>query len=190
MVKFLARRWLRWFSVQYKYDTKYLEALLDHSLSVFLKYASINMLASHRRGIPAAPWWAARIRAAINEDCGPCTQLICNMAMAEGVSPNIISDIVAADLGSLDEEIALALLFTEQVLARNPEANATRERVRQYWGDKGLVSLATTISATRVYPSLKYVLGHGHACSRIQVATQSVPPGTLASATLSSCNLP
>jgi alkylhydroperoxidase family enzyme len=189
MVKFLARRWLHIFSARYQYDTAYMEALLDDSLSVFLRYGAINVLASHRRGIPAAPWWAARIRAALHEDCGPCVQLVCNMAASAGISPQVIADVVAADLAGLDDELALAVLFTEQVLARNPAANTSREQVRQYWGQKGLVSLATAISITRFYPSMKYVLGYGRACSRIQIEQHSIVPGALASATLARSTL-
>jgi len=87
--------------------------------------------------------------------------------------------VVASDLTVLDDEIALVVQFTEWVLARNPAADALREQVRQRWGEAGLVSLAMAISASRVYPSMKYVLGHGHVCSRVQIAQQRIAPGLL-----------
>src|SRR5690606_30758657 len=118
MMKFLAQRWLRSFSARYQYDTGYMEALLDRSETAFFKYALVNLPSSHRRGIPAAPWWTARIRAALWEDCGPCVQLVWNMALEAGVAPALVASVVAADLATLDEEIALVLQFTEQVLAR------------------------------------------------------------------------
>ena len=74
----------------------------------------------------------------------------------------------------LPAEVALVARFTEQVLARDPDADESRERIRQLWGEDGLTSLAFTISSTRVYPSMKYVLGHGQACSRIQIEEQYV----------------
>ena len=37
------------------------------------------------------------------------------------------------------------------------------------WGRLALVSLAFTITAGRIYPTVKYALGHGKACTRIVV---------------------
>ena len=62
MLKLLGHRWLRSFSDRYQYDTTYMEELLDHSPTVFLKFSTLHLLSSHRRGIPMAPWCAARIR--------------------------------------------------------------------------------------------------------------------------------
>ncbi len=184
MLTSLAHRWLRTFSARYQYDTTYMEELLDHHLAAFLKFSTLNLLSSHRRGIPVAPWYTARIRATVGEDCGPCVQLVCNMALEAGVDPAVVVAVVASDLAALDDEIALVVQFTESALAHNRAADALREQVRQRWGDEGLVSLAMAISTARVYPSIKYVLGHGQICSRVQIAQHSIAPGPLCCATL------
>jgi len=184
MLKLLGHRWLRSFSNRYQYDTTYMEELLDHSPTVFLKFSTLHLLSSHRRGIPVAPWCAARIRAAMWEDCGPCIQLVCNMALEAGVEAATVAAVVASDLAALDDEIVLVVQFTEWVMARDPAADVLREQIRQRWGDAGLISLAMTISTTRVYPSMKYLLGHGHVCSRVHVGQRSVAPGSYQSATV------
>jgi hypothetical protein len=184
MIKLLTRRWLRAFSARYQYDTGYMEEIMDHDLTVFLKYSTLNLLSTHRRGIPLAPWYAARIRAALWEDCGPCVQLVCNMALEAEVDPAVVAAIVAGDLEALDEDTALAVEFTELVLRRNPTADNLRQRIRRLWGEDGLISLAMTISTTRVYPGVKYVLGHGQVCSRVEVARHNVTPAALQSATI------
>jgi hypothetical protein len=46
-------------------------------------------------------------------DCGPCTQLVCNMALEERVDPDVIAAVVTADLNALDTETALTVQFTE-----------------------------------------------------------------------------
>ena len=33
-----------------------------------------------------------------------------------------------------------------------------------------MVTLAFAIASTRVFPTLKYALGHGHVCTRVRVA--------------------
>lgn len=183
MLQYLARRWLRFFSGRYQYDTTYMEELLDNDLAAFLKFSTLGLVSSHRRGIPVAPWHAARIRAAMWEDCGPCVQLVCNMALEAGVDPACVAAVVTSDLAALQNEIALIVRFTEYVLARDPAADGLREQVRQLWGTGGLISLAIAISTSKVYPSVKYVLGHGHACSRVQIARHSFAPAALHGAT-------
>lgn len=178
MIKLLARRALRSFSKRYQYDTGYMEAMLDSDPGAFLKFALVNIPAAHRRAIPAAPWWAARIRAALWEDCGPCVQLVCNMALEAGVDAATIAAIPPLELSALDDETALAVQFTEAVLARDTAADALREQVCRRWGQEGLVSLALAISLGRVYPGVKYALGHGHRCSLLRIAHHRVAPAT------------
>lgn len=80
------------------------------------------------------------------------------------------------DLDALPQETALVIRFTELVLAHDPGADALREEIVAMWGERALVSLAMAISATRIYPTLKYVLGYGKACARITVDQHSVSP--------------
>lgn len=184
MIKLLARRWLRRFSQRYQYDTGYMQNILEQNPTLFLKYASLSLLSSHRHGIPAAPLWTARIRAALWEDCGPCVQLVCTMAIEDAVDPAVVAAVVAADLAALDADCVLALQFTESVLARAADAHHLRERVRLAWGEDGIQSLAMGISTSRVYPTVKYVLGHGLRCSRVDIGQHRVAPMALPSATL------
>jgi hypothetical protein len=50
------------------------------------------------------------------------------------------------------------------------EPDRLRRRIVARWGDQALLSLALTMAASRVYPSLKYAWGHGHACTRVSLA--------------------
>ncbi len=176
MIKSLCRRGLRQFSRRYDYNTDYLEYLLQHSPGAFLKFSSIKLVSGHRKRVPVAPWFAASIRAAMGEDCGPCVQLVCNMALEAGVAPAIVRDIVNGSFEQLPVEVALTARFTELTLAHNPDADRLRAEIVDLWGDDGLIALGFTISASRVYPTLKYVLGHGQTCSRIQIEEESVIP--------------
>tara|TARA_R110002049_G_scaffold67767_6_gene175860 strand:- start:2626 stop:3210 length:585 start_codon:yes stop_codon:yes gene_type:complete len=185
MITLLAKRWLRAFSQRYDYDTTYMAEILEQSPAALAKFSTLNLMASHRRGIPGAPWWTARIRAALWEDCGPCVQLACNMALESGVDPGIVRAAITSELAALDEDCALALRFTECVLAHAPEADPLRDEIRRRWGEDGLISLAMTISTTRVYPTVKYILGHGRACRRVNIEQRFVTPASPVSVTLS-----
>jgi len=37
------------------------------------------------------------------------------------------------------------------------------------WGGPAAITLAFAITAGRIYPTVKYALGHGHACRRVRV---------------------
>ena len=103
------------------------------------------------------------------EDCGPCTQLGIDMAQREG----ILRAIVARDYAAMPEGVALAVRFTEATLRHAPEADDLREEVLRRWGKRGLISLAFSMLSARVYPTLKYALGHGRACTRLVIGGEA-----------------
>jgi hypothetical protein len=67
-------------------------------------------------------------------------------------------------------DVALVWKFTRATLAHDAAADDYREEIVKRWGRLGLVSLAFAITAGRIYPTVKYALGHGQACVRVVVA--------------------
>jgi hypothetical protein len=55
-----------------------------------------------------------------------------------------------------------------------PGSSTSRRRCRRpraaLNGRAGLASLAYAIVAAQAFPTLKYALGHGHACVRVKIA--------------------
>ena len=49
-----------------------------------------------------------------------------------------------------------------------------REQVVARWGKTGLVSLGFALTSARLFPTLKYALGHGRACTRVTVGGKGV----------------
>ncbi len=176
MIRYMFNKMLLAVRNRYDYDVRYQQDILEADLGAFLKLMAFQVMSSHSGDLPAGPLFAARIRAIIWEDCGPCTQLIVNMALEAKVSPDIVRAIIDKDLGSLPEDIALVVQFAEHVLAHNPEADDLRKKILVLWGAKGLIAIAYGISSSRVYPALKYTLGYGKACSRIVVNNLSLAP--------------
>jgi hypothetical protein len=109
------------------------------------------------------------------EDCGPCTQLVLDMAQRQGVNPETLRAIVARDFTAMPFEVALAARFAEASLHHAPEADDLREEVLRRFGKRGLVSLAFAMTASRLYPTLKYALGYGHACTRLTIGGEARP---------------
>ncbi len=54
-------------------------------------------------------------------------------------------------------------------------ADPLRDEILRRWGEKGLVAISLALTTARMYPTLKYALGHGRACSRVMVAGEAAP---------------
>jgi hypothetical protein len=174
MLKWLIDRRLDAFARSYEYDVSYLRALLEIDLRAFLAFARLSGVSTYCKGAPVDAWYAAKICGAMAEDCGPCTQLVVNMAERAGVTPAVLQAIVGGRQSELPESPQLAWRFARATLAHDAAAATLREQVVARWGQRGLVSLAFALVSSRLYPTLKYALGFGHACTRVVVSGQPV----------------
>jgi hypothetical protein len=66
-------------------------------------------------------------------------------------------------------DVALAWRFTRATLEHDPAADGYRDEIVKRWGPRAVVSLAFAIVTARLYPTVKYAMGHGKACTRIVV---------------------
>jgi hypothetical protein len=169
MFKWLLRKAIDRFEREWKYDASYMRDIIDASPRAAWLFSRAAALGQFRRGVPLEPWFAAGITAVRQEDCGPCTQLGVAMAERAGVSPAVIRAVLADDPGNMPPDVALVWKFTRATLAHDAAADEYRDAIVKRWGRLGLVSLAFAITASRIYPTVKYALGHGKACMRIVV---------------------
>lgn len=176
MIRYLFNKMLVKMNKQYDYDVRYLQDVLTTDLSAFTKFLGVQAMSSHSKDVPIEPLFAARIRAIIYDDCGPCIQLVVNMALEAKISPAMIKKIINNEHADLPDDVALVMQFTERVLAHDPSANDLRKQITALWGQQGLITLGFNISSSRVYPTLKYTLGYGHACHQIKVEDLSLVP--------------
>jgi hypothetical protein len=111
------------------------------------------------------------------EDCGPCTQLGIDMAQREGVDPAVLRPVVARDYKAMPYDVALAARFIEATLNRAPQADDLCEEVIRQFGQRGRgpISLTFAVVAAHCFPTLKYALGHGKACTRGTVGGEIRP---------------
>jgi hypothetical protein len=175
MIKWLLRRRLAAFERSFSYDVSYARDILDASPRALLALGRIQALATYRRDVPKEAYYAAKLVTARHEDCGPCTQLVVAMAERAGVPSDMLRAVLARDERAMNENVALGFRFAEAVLAHAPQADDLRDEIVQRWGRRALVSLAFAITAARLYPTLKYALGHGKACTRVTVGGTPLP---------------
>jgi hypothetical protein len=91
------------------------------------------------------------------------------MAERAGVSADVLRAVLGDNPDAMPPDVALAWRFTRATLAHDPAADDYRAVILERWGRRGLVSLAFAITASRIYPTVKYALGHGKACMRVVV---------------------
>ncbi|HUH83733.1 MAG TPA: hypothetical protein VLX85_03945 [Stellaceae bacterium] len=169
MLKWLIRRRIAAFERAYDYDMSYARDILAVSPQALARFGGVEKLARYRRDVPLEACFAAKLTAAKAEDCGPCTQLVVTMAERAGVAPAVLRAVLQADERAMSADASLGFRFARAVLAHDPEADGLREAVVARWGKHALISLGFAIAATRVFPTVKYALGHGQACTRVTV---------------------
>lgn len=158
----------------YGYDATYLQEVAEVSVPAILKFGLFQIMAYHHQDLPRDLGFAARMAATLSEDCGPCTQLVVDMALEAGMAAETVAALMRGDLARAGDEAALGFRYGMAVAANTPEAVALAEGVERRYGKRALVSLAYGVASARVYPALKRGLGHGAACTRIRVAEDDI----------------
>lgn len=142
----------------------YLRHILRVSLADFFRVYRLTKLINIRRTVPPAPFHVARLVAAMNEDCGGCVQIEVSLAQRDGLSADILRSVVGRRPSELPEELGDVYLFTECVVQNSGEMEELRGKIRQRYGEAGLIDLAMAISLARTMPTLKRGLGYASTC--------------------------
>jgi hypothetical protein len=174
MIRWFLERQLRAFQRQWGYDATYMSDMLEADPAAVLRFGmATGAIGRYRKGVPPAPWFAAGLVSVMTEDCGPCSQLAIDMALDAGVASAVLRAVIERDFVAMPAEVALAVRFADASLGHEPRADEIRDDVVRLWGKRGLISLAFAITAGRIYPTVKYALGHGRACMRLDIAGEA-----------------
>jgi hypothetical protein len=176
MLKWLIRNRLTAFQDKYGYNVDYARQILDADTRAFWRFARLGGISVYRRDVPLDVYYAVKLTSTVLEDCGPCTQLIVAMALHDGVAPRTIATVLEGTDAVLDDDVRLGVRFARAVAAHDVAADELRDEIVKRWGPRALISLAFAITASRVYPTIKYALGHGKACVRVVVAGETIAP--------------
>jgi hypothetical protein len=169
MLKWLMHRAVAAFERQWSYDASYVHEMIEADPRAAWMFQRAAGLGNYRKDVPPPALAAAGITAVRHEDCGPCTQLGVSMAERVGMDPGVLRAVLTQDAAMMPPDVALAWRFTRATLDRDPAADRHRDEIVQRWGPRALVSLAFAITTARIYPTMKYAMGHGKACTRIVV---------------------
>ncbi len=147
----------------------YVRHIVRTSLRSFFKFTKILGVAEYRRVLPPEPYHVARIVATRDADCGTCLQSEVNEAKRAGLDHNMLKAVVDGNVDSLNEELADAYRFAEAVVTANGKDQELRERIRQRYGDEGLVELSMAMAVCRFFPVMKRGLGYATSCREVEI---------------------
>jgi len=174
--KWFAGKKIAEFESTYDYDMSYAREMMEANFPAFRGFASVVKLASVKGATPADAMFAAKIATTMAEDCGPCAQLTVTMAERAGIDAKTLRAIVAGDVAEMPESAALGYRFAKTTLSHDVAAiDRLRGEIERRWGKAAAPELALAVALSRVFPTIKYALGHGHACQQVRVAGAIVP---------------
>ncbi|HKP58083.1 MAG TPA: hypothetical protein VJV78_15230 [Polyangiales bacterium] len=165
-----------------QYDMSYAREMLDIDLGGFMRFFRATRLSAYKRDLPLDVGYAVGLVAVMTEDCGPCSQLLITMAEREGISSETLRAVARGDTAAMSSDVRLGVQFTRAVLAHDLRADELRDQVIARWGKRGLLTMAFAMVSARLYPTVKYALGYGKACSRLQIAGEPVAVNQTAAA--------
>jgi len=173
MIRWFLDRQLRAFQRRWGYDVGYARELVEADPFALITFGLASGIGRYRKDVPVEAHGAVQLVSVMAEDCGPCAQLGIDMALQAGIAPAVLRAVVERDFASMPAEIALAVRWADASLAHAPEADEMRDNIVGLWGKRGLISLAFALTAGRIYPTVKYAMGHGRACKRLNVAGEA-----------------
>lgn len=168
MIGWLLHRGVRAFGRRYDYDAGYMSDVVDISRAAGLRLSAFPLMSQYRGPKTGRDVWAGALLAStLDGDCGPCAQLVVDMAREAGADAAALRACVEGRAGDAGGA-GLGFRFAQAAIAGDLAADELRELIVQRFGPKTMVAASFAAASGRLYPVLKRGLGHGAACSRLQ----------------------
>ncbi|MFC3230631.1 hypothetical protein ACFOGJ_25510 [Marinibaculum pumilum] len=169
MIGAVLRAGLDRFERRWNYDAGYMRRILAADRRAGLKLALATGFMNHDFGLPAEVAFAARLRSTRAADCGPCLRLGLAMAAAAGVPAALLRPALQDGAPPPDDrsDIALAIGYTDAVLAGSADAPGFAAEAAARFGPRGQAGLAVAVLAGQTFPLLKRGMGEAASCAPV-----------------------
>lgn len=174
MMKWLLHRGIRKFARHYDYDASYMHEIVDVSLKAGLALNHLPKLSQFTGPRAARDVWAGAVLAStLDGDCGPCAQLVVDMALEAGVDGEALQA-CAMGQGRQGSDMALGFDFAKACIEGDLKADGLREEIARRYGMEAVIAASYAAATGRAYPVIKRGLGHGQACSLLSFGDSPV----------------
>ncbi|MEW9918569.1 hypothetical protein AB2B41_03070 [Marimonas sp. MJW-29] len=174
MIARLLRRSVRRFAARHDYDASYMLHVVDTSTSAGVRLAALPFFTQFTGPRGSGGVWAGAVLASTLEgDCGPCVQLVLDMAIEKGVPADLLALCIegrAKEAG----EVGLGFRFAEAAIADAPELDTLRAEIEARHGAEAVVAASFASAGGRIYPVMKRGLGFGKSCRRLRIGEREI----------------
>lgn len=182
MVRAIGSRAVERFGDRYGYDVQYMRDMLDSAPALFVGLGRISSVARKPRYTSTSAFFAAKIVGALSEDCGPCVQLVVDMAREAGMDDGEIRAVVSGEIQGLPEDTRLGAELALEICRASDRLTRARQAVQVRWGPAGVAELSLTVALARLYPTLKRGMGYAQRCEQVHVGDEREPTVDLVTA--------
>ena len=141
MIRALLKTGFRRFGARYNYDTRYMNHIADTSTWAALRMSVLPFYSQFRGPKEArAVWVGAMLGSTLDGDCGPCLQLIVDMALEEGVPADQLVHCLEGDANAAGD-VGLGFRFSQVAIANAPELDNLRQEIETRFGAASLSSI-------------------------------------------------
>lgn len=168
MIKWLLRRGARAFGKSYDYDVTYMLDVINHSTGAGMRLSAFPLFSQYRGPKAAQQIWVGAIFASTLEgDCGPCAQLVVDMAIEAGADPADLKLCFEGDPHRAGH-VGLGFRFAMAAILGKLEVDALQAEIEGKFGRRAVIAASFAAATGRFYPVFKRGLGYGHACHRLE----------------------
>ena len=172
MIKWLLRRAARPFGRSYDYDVSYMIDVIDTSAGAGARLSGFPLVSQYRGPKQAQAVWAGAIFASTLEgDCGPCAQLVVDMATQAGANGADLQHCFEGD-PHLAGDVGLGFRFAMAAIHGHLEVDDLQAQIEAKYGRRAVIAASFAAATGRFYPVFKRGLGYGHACTRLDFGAE------------------
>ena len=172
MIQTLLKAGLQRFSSRYNYDVSYMEHIAETSTNAGLRLSALPLFSQFRGPKEAHSVWAgAMLGSTLDGDCGPCVQLVVDMALEAGVPAHQL-ELCLQDNAMEAGDVGLGFRFSQAAIVDAPDIDDLRQEIETRFGPEAVTAASFAASSGRVYPVLKRGLGFGQTCNRVNIKTE------------------
>jgi len=173
IIRYLANRAANAMERSVNYDATYLREVAATSEGAALRLGLLPQLSQYRDGAPIDLWAGAAVASTRDGDCGPCLQLVVDMATNQGANAGALEQALKGNWSAAGQT-GLGFRFAEAAISGNGELDALRDEIEHEFGKRAVVSLSISSATARCWPVIKRGLGHGKVCQAVKIGDSVV----------------
>ena len=143
--------------------------MINQAPNAYEKFEAFLPMASYYEKTPSEVIFLVKLTIMKNEDCGACLQLNIDMAIEAGVDKEIIKEVVFNRGQNLTTELKELYEFSLKVAKNESIDDELYNKITDRYSDEILIEIALASAATKIFPTVKRVLGNIKSCSVIQI---------------------